>query len=54
MKEVSIILQALAVSKPKYIRAMLRQVYIFDTKAAHLILEQVYLANTLVNPRSKP
>lgn len=36
--EVCIILQAPATSKPKYARAMLRQVYIIDTKTADLIL----------------
>ena len=34
IREVYIILQASATSKPKYARTMLRQVLIFDTKAA--------------------
>ena len=53
MREVCIILQAPAASKPKYARAMLRQVHIFDTKAADPILQKAYLANALVNPRGK-
>lgn len=36
IKEVGIILQAPAISKQKYTKAMLRQLYIFDTKAANL------------------
>ena len=54
MREVYIIFQAPAPSKPKYARAMLRQVHIFDIKAANPILQQTYLANALVNPRGKP
>ena len=54
MREVCIILQALAASKPKYARAMLRQVHIFDTKAADPILQEAYLTNAFVNPRGKP
>lgn len=54
IREVCIIFQALAASKPKYVRAMLRPVYIFNTKAADPILQQTYLANALVNPRGKP
>lgn len=30
---------------------MLRQVHVFDTKAADLILQEIFLANALVNPR---
>lgn len=37
MKEVCIIFQAPVASKPKYARAMLRQVHIFDTQAADSI-----------------
>ena len=33
---------------------MLRQVHIFDTKAADPILQEAYLANALVNPIGKP
>lgn len=49
MREVCLILQALSVSKPKYIYEMMRQVHIFDTKAADPILQEAYLANFLVN-----
>lgn len=38
MREVGIIFQALAVSKPKYTRVMLKQLHIFDTQAADPIL----------------
>lgn len=51
MREVFIIFQALAASKPKYARAMLRQIHIINTKAANPILQEAYLANALVNPR---
>lgn len=54
MREVYIIFQAPAASKPKYARAMLRQVYIFDIKAADPSFQEGYLANALVNPRGKP
>ena len=54
MKEVCITFQAPATSKPKYARAMLKKVYIFDTKVADPIFQQIYLANALANPRSKP
>lgn len=33
MREVYIILQAPATLKPKHVKAMLRQIHIFDTKA---------------------
>lgn len=54
MREVAFILQAPVVSKPKYARAMLRQLHIFDTKAADPILQESYLANAFVNPRGQP
>lgn len=38
MKEIYIIFQDLAILKPKYVKAMLRQQYILDTKIANLIL----------------
>lgn len=50
MREICIILQAPAALKPKYARAMLRQVHISNTKAADPILQKAYLANTLINP----
>lgn len=51
IQEVRIILQAPLASKPKYAREILRQVYIFDTKAANPLLQEAYLANALVNPK---
>lgn len=51
MREVCVIVQAPAAGKPKYARAMLRQLHIFDTKAANPQLQEAYLANALVNPR---
>lgn len=54
MQEVSVILQAPAANKPKYARAMLRQLHIFDTKASDPQLQESYLANALVNPRGLP
>lgn len=44
-------MQAPAASKPKYARALLRQLHIIDTKYADPILQEAYLANALVNPR---
>lgn len=38
-------------SNPKYARAMLRQVYIINIKAANPIFQEVYLANVLINFR---
>lgn len=54
MREVCIILQAPSASKPKYARAMLRQLHIFDTDASTPQLQEAYLANSLVNPRGLP
>lgn len=45
IEEITIILQALKIKKPKYTRFMIRQVYIFDTKASDLQLQEAYLAN---------
>lgn len=53
MREIFIILWAPAASKPKYAKAILRQVYIFDTKAADPSFQEAYLANAIVNPRGK-
>lgn len=44
-------MQAPSASKPKYARALLRQIHIMDTNAADLVLQDTYLANALVNPR---
>lgn len=54
MREICVILQAPSACKPKYARAMLRQIHIFDTKASDPILQEAYLANALVNPRGLP
>ncbi|MCJ1464122.1 hypothetical protein MMC07_002735, partial [Pseudocyphellaria aurata] len=54
MREVAIILQPPVAAKPKYARAMLRQLHIFDTKAATPVLQEAYLANALVNLRGLP
>ena len=51
LREVCIIFQSPVVGKPKYAKAMLRQLHIFDTKAADLVLQKTYLANSLVNPK---
>lgn len=53
LRKLCIILQAPVAREPKYARAMLRQVHIFDTKAADPILQEAYLANALVNPRGE-
>lgn len=49
MREVAVILQAPKASKPKYAWEMLKQIYIFDTKAANPELQEAYVANALVN-----
>lgn len=54
LREVCIIFQSTVVGKPKYARAMLRQLHIFDTKAADPVLQEAYLANLLVNPKGQP
>ena len=54
LKEVCIVLQAPAALKPKYAKAILRQIYIIDTKAADHILQEAYLVNIFVNPRGIP
>ena len=54
MREVAVVLQAPAGNKQKYARAMLRQLYIFDTKASDPQLQDAYLANSLVNSRGLP
>lgn len=52
MREICIIFQALAAPKPKYAYKMLRQVYMFNTKAADPILQEAYLTNALINLQS--
>lgn len=54
MQEVTIILQALSTKKPKYVREMYCQMYIFDTTIANTIFQEAYIANALVNPQGLP
>lgn len=54
IREITVILQASIAKKPKYARAMIRQLYIFNTKAFNPQLQKAYLANILVNPRGLP
>ncbi|MCJ1349198.1 hypothetical protein MMC31_007434 [Peltigera leucophlebia] len=54
IREICIILQAPLSGKPKYARAMLRQIPVFDTEATDPILQEAYLANALVNLRGLP
>lgn len=49
MQETCIIFQTPTIQKPKYAQKLLRQVYIFNTTIADLILQKAYLANALVN-----
>ena len=51
MREVCVILQAPMVKRPKYTRVILRQLHIFDISSADPILQEVYLANALINPQ---
>lgn len=39
IREVYFIFQAFTISKPKYIRVILKQVHIFDTKVANSIFQ---------------
>ena len=50
VKEICIIIQVLVIQKLKYTRKILRQLHIFNTKAADPIFQEAYLANILVNP----
>lgn len=52
--EICIIFQLPVLGKPKYARAILRQVHIFDIKAAHVVLQEAYIANALVNHKGRP
>lgn len=54
LREVYLILQAPSANKPKYACEMLWQLHIFDTCAADPVLQEAYLANSLVNPRELP
>lgn len=42
-------MQAPIASKPQYALVLLKQLYIIDPKAANPILQEVYLANALLN-----
>lgn len=50
VEEIILILLALAAKKPKYARAMMRPVYLFDIRASDPQLQKAYLANLLVHP----
>ena len=54
LREVCLIHQAPSANKPKYAREMLWQLYIFDICTADPVLQEAYLANSLVNPRGLP
>ncbi|MCJ1471184.1 hypothetical protein MMC07_009832 [Pseudocyphellaria aurata] len=54
IREICIVMQAPLASKPKYAKALLRQVHIIDTTAADPTLQEAYLANALVNLRGLP
>lgn len=50
----TVIFKAPAIKKPKYTRAMIKQLHIFDTKTSNPQLQKGYLANALVNPCGLP
>ncbi len=52
MQEVCIIFQTPSANKPKYAPKILQQLYIIDSTASNLILQQVFFANALINPQS--
>lgn len=52
MKEICIIFQTPTTSKPKYIKIILRQIYIIDMKAVNSILHNVYFTNAFINPKN--
>lgn len=54
IREICILFQFLVAKKPIYAKAMLRHIYIIDTKAANPIVQEAYLANALVNPQGFP
>lgn len=49
LREICIISQLPVVEKQKYVRAILKQLHIFDTKAIDPVLQKTYLANSFVN-----
>ena len=52
MREVAIIFQSPLSEKPKYVWAMLRQMYIFDIAFADPVLQEAYLVNVFINPQN--
>lgn len=54
LREICIMFQLPILSKPKYAKTILKQVYIFDIKAADLVFYKTYLANALVNSKDQP
>lgn len=54
IREITVILKAPIVKKPKYARVMIRQIHIFDAKASDPQLQEAYLTNALVNPCGLP
>ena len=53
LRKVCIIFQSSVIGKPKYARAMLRQLHIFDTKSADPVLQEAYLTDSLINFKSQ-
>lgn len=52
LRKVYIIFQSPVVRKLMYAKTILRKLHIFDTKATNPMLQKIYLANALVNPKS--
>ena len=50
LREICIIMQAPTTSKPKYALVLLKQLHIINTEVTDSILQEMYLANALVNP----
>lgn len=48
-QKVSLIFQVQATKDPKYLKALLKQIYIIGTKFANPILQKAYSANILIN-----
>lgn len=51
IREVGFIFQTSMALKSKYIKTILRKLYIFDIKIANLILQEFYLTNTIINSK---
>lgn len=54
LRKICIIFYLLIEAKPKYVRLILKQIHIFDTKANNLMFQKVYLANTFINFKDQP